>query len=70
MLGIHGVYFILPTPCHLPPPLLPAHSFLPLIFSVQLGEAGPESKVQVCLLADESLQGSFPPPLFVNMWLP
>lgn len=62
MFGIHGVFFILPTPCHLPPSLLPSLSSLPLIFSLQLGEAGSESKVQVCLLAHESLRGNFPPP--------
>lgn len=51
MFGIRGVFFILPTPCHLPPSLLPSLSSFPLLFSLQLGEAGPESKVQVCLLA-------------------
>lgn len=58
---MHGVFFILPTPCHLPPSLLPSLGSFPLIFSVQLGEAGPESKVQVCLLADESMRGDSPP---------
>lgn len=36
-------------------------SLLPSLFAVQWGEAGPESKVQVCRLADESQRGSFPP---------
>ena len=52
------VFFILSTPCHLPPSLC---SFPPSLLAVQLGEAGPESKVQVCRLADESQRGSFPP---------
>ncbi len=50
------------TPCHLPPSLTPSLcSFPPVLLAVQLGEAGPESKVQVCRLADESQRGSFPP---------
>ncbi len=36
-------------------------SFPSLLLAVQLGEAGLESKVQVCRLADESHRGSFPP---------
>lgn len=38
-------------------PALPSSASL---IAVQLGEAGPESKVQVCRLADESQRGSFP----------
>lgn len=48
------VFFILSTPCHLPPP-----SPSPLV--VQLGETGLESKVQVCRSADESQRGCVPP---------
>lgn len=50
------VFFILSTPCHLAPSLC---SSPPSLFAVQLGEAGLESKVQVCRLADESQRGSF-----------
>lgn len=52
------VFFSLSTPCHLPPSLC---SSPPSLLAVQLGEADPESKVQVCRLADESQRGSFPP---------
>lgn len=56
------VFFILSTPCHLPPSLSPSLcSFPPSLLAVQWGEAGLESKVQVCRLADESQRGSFPP---------
>lgn len=53
-----SVFFSLSTPCHLPPSLC---SSPPLLLALQLGEAGPESKVQVCRSADESQRGSFPP---------
>lgn len=55
----HPVISLLLFLCSSVPLLL--SSFPPLLLAVQLGEAGLESKVQVCRLADESQRGSFPP---------
>lgn len=60
------VFSFLSTPCHLPPAFSPpsplfSRSLAPRRVVLGGVEAGPESKVQVCRLADESQRGSFPP---------